>query len=133
MTDAASLPTPTMDEHSAPYWAALAERRILTQTCAHCGKHRFPRLPACPYCATPGGIDVEVSGTGTVYSFVRVHKALTAAFNDQVPYAVATVALDGGGRILGRLFPPEAAAMGLAVGPDFLDHDGWTELIFRPS
>src|SRR6185503_472252 len=76
VSDPVAPPVPTMDEHSAPYWAALAERRILIQRCASCGRQRFPRLPACPYCGTPGGDDLEVAGTGTVYSFVRVHRAL---------------------------------------------------------
>jgi uncharacterized OB-fold protein len=50
-----------------------------------------------------------------------------------VPYTIATVDLDGGGRIFGRVEPAEAAAIGLAVGPVFVDHDGWTELRFAPS
>src|SRR5438128_1909452 len=90
-------PAPTIDEHSAPYWEALAERRILTQKCESCGRTRFPRMPSCPYCATPGGTDIEIDGKGVVYSFVRVHRALTPAFADEAPYAVATVELDAGG------------------------------------
>jgi uncharacterized OB-fold protein len=126
-------PAPTQDEQSAPFWAALADRRIVIQVCEACGRRRFPRLPACPYCGTPGGADVEIPGTGSVYSFVRVHRALTPAFADEAPYAVATVDLDGGARMLGRVFPHDACEVGLKVRPDFVDHEGWTELIFRPA
>jgi uncharacterized OB-fold protein len=127
------LPAPTPDQLSEPFWAALAERRILVQECPACGRRRFPRLPSCPYCAAEGGIDVEAPGPAVVYSFVRVHRALTPASADEVPYCVATVDLDGGGRIHARVEPPEAVEIGIAVVPLFVDHDGWTELRFTPA
>jgi uncharacterized OB-fold protein len=126
-----TAPVPVPDEHSRPFWDGLAERRIVLQECGACGRRRFPRLPACPYCGNAGGQDVDVPGTGQVYSFVRAHRALTPAFADEVPYTVATVELDGGGRVVGRVVPPERAAIGVRVGPEFVDHDGWTELRFR--
>ena len=48
-----------------------------------------------------------------------------------VPYAVATVDLDGGARMLGRIEPPDAARIGARVSPVFVDHGDWTELRFR--
>jgi hypothetical protein len=87
-------------------------------------------MPSCPYCGTEGGTDVEVPGTGTVYSWVGVHRAMTPAFAGEVPYTVATVDLDGGGRIFARVSPSGAVAIGVAVVPEFVDHDGWTELRF---
>jgi uncharacterized OB-fold protein len=128
---AVNAPAPTQDEHSAPFWAGLAERRILLQVCASCAHRRFPRMPACPYCGVPGGDDVEVPGTGTIYSFVRPNRALTPAYAELAPYAVATVNLDGGGRVFGRVIPAAACAIGVRVTPDFADHLGWTELVFR--
>ena len=125
-------PAPTVDEHSAPFWEALKEHRIVVQRCPVCGRQRFPRLPTCPYCGAVGGNDVEIDGTGTVYSYVGVHRALTEAFAGEEPYAIVTVDLDGGGRILGRLSPPERAAIGQRVEPEFVDHEGWTELRFVP-
>jgi len=125
-------PPPNIDEVSAPFWEALKEHRIVVQRCPNCGRQRFPRLPTCPYCGFVGGSDVEIEGTGTVYSFVGVERALTEAFNGETPYAIVTVELDGGGRMLGRLSPSERAAIGLRVEPEFVDHDGWTELRFTP-
>lgn len=124
-------PGPDLDPDNAPFFAALRRHAVVVQECAECGRRRFGRLPACPYCGTPGGADVEVSGEGVVYSFVRVHRALSPAMAHDVPYAVATVDLDAGVRMLGRVEPPEAAAIGLRVGPAFVDHDDWTELRFR--
>jgi uncharacterized OB-fold protein len=90
-------------------------------------------MPACPWCGTAGGADVEVTGTGVVYSFVRVQRALTEAMADDVPYAVAAIDLDGGGRVFARVEPPSATAVGLAVRPLFVDHDTWTELRMAPA
>ena len=133
---AVGAPPPFQDEHSAPFWAGLAQRRILLQVCTSCAHRRFPRMPACPYCGAPGGDDVESEGTGTVYSFVRPQRALTPAYAELAPYAVATVDLDGGGRMFGRVIPEAACAIGVRVTPDFADHPGpdgtaWTELVFR--
>lgn len=127
------MTVPSPDEESAPYWAGLAEGRIVIQVCPDCGRRRFPRMPACPWCGAEGGEDAEVAGTGTVYSWVGVERALTDAMTDEVPYCVATVDLDGGGRLQGRIEPPSAGCIGLRVGPVFVHHDGWIELRFAPA
>lgn len=123
-------PGPVIDPDSEPFWAGLRRGVVVVQECAVCRRRRFGRVGACPYCGAPGGTDVEVSGAGIVYSFVRVHRALTPAMADDVPYAVATVDLDAGVRMLGRVEPPEAAAIGVRVEPRFVDHGNWTELRF---
>jgi uncharacterized OB-fold protein len=128
-----TLPIPVPDAVSAPYWDALAEHRVVVQVCIACRRPRIVRLPSCPYCAVEGSEDLEVPGTGVVYSFVRVHRPLTPAAADEVPYCVATVDLDGGARIFARVEPPEAVEIGLAVTAMFVDHDGWTELRFAPA
>ena len=73
-----------------------------------------------------------MTGAGEVYSWVRVERALTPAMADDAPYCVATVDLDGGGRLQARLEPPGAASIGLAVHPLYVDHGTWTELRFAP-
>ena len=135
---------PVADRESAPFWDGLAARRIMVQACRACGRHRFPRMPSCPYCGQPGGTDVVVPGTGRVYSWVRVHRLLSAgaggsgsgsgsADDAELPYAVVTVTLDTGPRIVGRLEPADRATVDLPVRPLFVDHDGWTELRFQPD
>jgi uncharacterized OB-fold protein len=125
---------PVTDRESAPFWAGLRERRVVVQACRACGRHRFPRMPTCPYCGEPGGTDVVVPGTGRVYSWVRVHRPLSPAAGErELPYAVATVTLDTGPRLVGRLEPAERATVDLAVRPLFVDHGTWTELRFQPD
>ncbi|HET6873557.1 MAG TPA: OB-fold domain-containing protein [Acidimicrobiales bacterium] len=128
-----AIPAPVADPESAPFWAALADGRVIVQECVECGRRRFPRLPACPFCGAPGGADVEIPGTGRVYSFVRVNRALNPVMAADVPYCIATVDMDGGGRMQGRLEPASAAGIDLAVAPVFFSHPDWTELRFRPA
>ncbi len=124
-------PAPDADEHSAVFWEGLRRHRIVLQWCAHCGRRRFPPMPACPYCGTSGGVEVVVPGSGTVYSWVGVQRPMTPAFAGEVPYVVAAVDLDGGGRVFARVSPVEDVAIGMKVTPEFVDHEGWTELRFR--
>lgn len=121
-------PRPSPDEQSEPYWAALREGRVLIQACTACGRRRFPPTPGCPYCADPGIRWEEAAGTGSVYSFITVHRAFDPAFASEVPYDIATVDLDGGGRVVGRA--TGATAVGARVSPEFVDHGAWTELRF---
>jgi uncharacterized OB-fold protein len=126
-------PEPEPDEDSASFWDGLRRHRVVLQSCEHCGRRRFPPMPGCPFCGAPGGDVVEVAGTGRIYSWVRVHRPLVATFAGDVPYTVAAVDLDGGGRIFARMVPPAAGVIGAAVLPVFVDHDGWTELRFEPA
>jgi uncharacterized OB-fold protein len=128
---AAAPPAPVPDEDSAPYWAALREHRVQLQTCTSCARRSFPPVPACPYCANPETRWEEVPATGSIYSFITVHRAFDPAFAGDVPYVIATVDLDAGVRMVGRL--TGAPAIGARVAHEFVDHGTWTELRFRPE
>jgi uncharacterized OB-fold protein len=123
---------PATDEESAFYWEGLRGHRVLVQRCPACGRHRFPPMPSCPHCGTPGGEVVELDGTGTVYSWIVVHRAFNPAFAADVPYTVATVELAPGCRTVARVDGPGPVTSGDALEAAFVDHDGWTELRFRP-
>ena len=88
-------------------------------------------MPSCPWCAWPGYEVTESSGLGSVYSFVTVHAAVSAAAAASLPYTVATVQLDDGPRLVGRVEPAAGAGIGDRVRPRFVDHPEWTELGFE--
>jgi hypothetical protein len=98
-----------------------------------CQRDFFPHLPTCPRCGGRHLVDEIVAGSGTVYSWVRVHRPLSDARVVEAPYVVATVELDDGCRMFGRIEPHESATIGLVVRASFVDHDGWTELVFTPG
>ena len=76
--------------------------------------------------------DDQPMGEGQVYSWVGVQRALTPGLEAEVPYTIATVDLAEGARVFARLVGAEPTAPGGAVTATFVDHDGWTELRFRP-
>ncbi|HEX6311227.1 MAG TPA: OB-fold domain-containing protein [Acidimicrobiia bacterium] len=128
---------PMPDSESAPFWEALGDHRLVLQRCPACGRHRFPPMPACPWCGERGAEPVEATGGGEVYSWVTVHRALGPGFAGDAPYTIATVTLTEGCRVFARLDHEaaggtEVVRAGLPVRARFVDHDGWTELRFAP-
>jgi uncharacterized OB-fold protein len=124
-------PAPVPDPDSAFFWDGLRARRLLLQACDGCGRHRFPPMPSCPYCASPATRVAEAAGTGVIYSWVVVHRAFDPAFAAEVPYTIATVTLDEGPRVIGRL--EGAPRFGGRVAARYVDHGAWTELRFADA
>ena len=129
MTAAAEQP-PGRDLDSDVFWTGLAEHRILLQACQACGSHRFPPMPSCPFCASTDFHVGPVSGSGRIYSLVKVHRAFSPEMAASVPYTAAVVELAEQVRVVG-IIPGTHAEIGDLVDPVFLDHDGWTELGFE--
>jgi uncharacterized OB-fold protein len=131
--DAGARRGPVPDPESAPFWGALAEHRLLLQRCVDCGRHRFPPMPACPWCGSREAVLAPSAGSGTVYSWVTVHRPFDPAFSGDVPYVVAAVELAERCRVFARLeAAPDSVHIGLPVEASFADHDDWTELRFTP-
>jgi uncharacterized OB-fold protein len=66
---------------------------------------------------------VRLSGRGTIYSFIVVHRPQHPAFQDDAPYNVAIVELEEGIRLHGNVIEcrNESLAVGLPVEVTF-DH-----------
>ncbi len=125
-------PAPGADADSAFFWSGLREHKLLLQQCTSCRRFRFPAMPSCPYCASRDSSVSAASGTGSIYSWIVVHRAFDPAFSSEVPYTLASVDLDEGGRVVARIQGPAKAAFGLRVKALFVDHADWTELRFQP-
>lgn len=97
-------PIPRMDDPDmGPFWAAAREHRLTAQKCTNCEALRFPALPICPTCLELGFEWVDVSPTGTIWSYVVYHRAFHPGFAADVPYTVAIVETDDGVRYTGRV------------------------------
>jgi len=132
MNASVQIAPPAPDADSAFYWAGLREHKVLLQQCGACARFRFPPMPSCPYCASLKSSVHAAKGTGTVYSWIVVRRAFDPAFAAEVPYILATVDLDEGGRTVARLVGTDQAAFGMRVGAVYHDHPDWTELRFQP-
>lgn len=98
-----SKPLPIPDNLSAPYWEHLRQGIFALPRCQACGRFHFYPKPSCPYCRSPLIAWVPASGRGDVYSFSVVHRAPTAAFEDEVPYAIAIVRTDEGPHLMSKI------------------------------
>lgn len=121
---------PQPDPESGAWWQGLREHRILLQLCGGCGRRRYPPMPRCPWCAADTFAEVESTGRGVVYSFVTAHVAVSPGYGADLPYTVATVELDEGPRLLGRVESLLPLAIGAGLVARFRDHPSWTELYF---
>lgn len=84
------------DPLMSPFWDAARRHVLVIQRCAQCGQVRFPPLPICSNCWSDDQAWEETGQTGTLWSYVVYHRALHAAFADDIPYAIGRVKIDAG-------------------------------------
>ncbi len=110
-------PLPPVNAESAPFWAACAQGRLVIQLCRECGAHQFyPRL-ICTGCGA-GALDwVDASGRATLKTWTVIRRAVSAAFEADVPYVVALVELREGPVMMTNLIDcdPQALEIGQAL------------------
>ncbi|WP_407551236.1 OB-fold domain-containing protein [Streptomyces sp. Pv4-95] len=134
-------PRPVVNRDNAGFWEGVAAHRLLIQRCESCGTPRFPWLPGCNACGSPQWRAVEVSGQGSVYSYVVMHHPQFPAFarlgqgSDAAgPYAVALIELVEGVRMVSNVIgvPYDKVRIGMPVRLEFLRVDEEWELpVFR--
>ncbi|MBW3664191.1 MAG: OB-fold domain-containing protein [Actinobacteria bacterium] len=111
---------PEVDDESAGFWEATARDVLAIQACEACGALRHPPRPMCPHCNSTDRGWREVSGRGTVWSYVVAHPPLLPTYAALAPYNVIVVALveDPTIRLVGNLVVEEGGA------PDEIDPAG---------
>jgi uncharacterized OB-fold protein len=71
--------------------------------CPSCKATYLEDVDLCPNClAITATVTEQVTGSGKIYSFTRVHVA-PEQFKNIVPYYLAIIELDAGPRLIGRL------------------------------
>jgi len=95
--------------------------RLIGTRCTSCGTHYFPKTLSCrnPQCLEKATQDVLLSREGTLYSYTVQHYQPPALFRmaDWAPYAIGSVELPEGLRVMGMLTGCEPASLtiGMAV------------------
>ena len=111
-----TMPSPTADAFSLPFWQAAAEHRLVVQRCTACGRTR-QSAPICAECRSTEASWQQVTGRGEVYTYTIVHRPIAA--NQPLPTVIAVIALEGAGgvRILSNLVgvDPDAERIGMPV------------------
>ena len=91
--------------------------RLMGSVCSDCGFATFPPRADCPECLSGNFEFSERNGRGTIYTYSTIAAAPTG-FDDEVPYTVAVVDLDEGGRLLGWLgesIPDDRVEIGMEI------------------
>ncbi len=91
------MPSPTADTTTLPWWEAASEHRLVVQRCTACQHTRHPPMPICPECRSSEADWQELSGRGEIYTYTIVHRPIAA--DQEVPFVIAIVALEGSGGI----------------------------------
>jgi uncharacterized protein len=131
-------PQPAPDFDTAGFWEATAEGRLALCRCADCGLWLQPPLERCRRCAGPTRFE-DVSGRGTVHTFLVQRQPSVVGYVDAVPYVVALVELDEqpGLRLASRIVDvePEQVAVGMRVVADVVPLPGgdFHVPVFRPE
>lgn len=103
-----TLPQPSPNADSLPYWNAAREKRLVIRKCKACGEMHFMPRHLCPSCWSDQLEWVDARGTGTVHSFTVIRRAPAAAFAPKAPYVVALIDLDEGPRMVTNILGDDA-------------------------
>lgn len=113
------VPHPRPNPDTQGFWDGCNRHELRLQRCDGCEAFRFYPSPLCPSCGAADHQWRRVEGTGEVYSYVVVRRAMSGAFAHEVPYVVALVELDetGGIRLPARVADcrVEDVSIGMAV------------------
>jgi uncharacterized protein len=80
------------------YLEGLRAGEFRIQRCDDCGEYRFPPSRYCPRDLSPRWAWTPVSGRGTLWSWIRMHKRYIPGF--EPPYVVCLVVLEEGPRTI---------------------------------
>ena len=112
-------PMPEPSPESRPYWEGLAQRRLVLQRCADCGRIRHYPQPMCPACHSLAADWVEASGAAMVHSWTVAHHPYHPAFRAELPYVLATADLAEGVRLVAQLRGAAELRLGLPLRVGF--------------
>jgi uncharacterized protein len=94
---------------NAPLFEGARRGELTLQRCEDCLQLRYPPASRCPSCLSAASSWARMSGTGTLFSWIVMHRRYLAGFDDVLPYPVGLVALDEGPLVLTRLLGDPAS------------------------
>ena len=135
MTQYAKLLPEELPSWQLPYWEALKEHRLIVQKCAQCATLRHIPKEICARCHSTDYQWSELSGNGEIFTYTIVRRAPTPAYQADVPYVIAHVAMNEGVRMIANLVDlnPDDVTIGQPVRAIYDDvTPDWTLLRFEP-
>ena len=129
-------PVPTTSPETEPFWQGCRDGVLLLQSCHACGNLQYYPRAVCTACLSSDLDWRRASGRGRIHSFTTVHRALSPAFEDDLPYVVAVIELEEGLRMVSRIVGRDSERLVIEqpVEVAFERVDGqWVLPVFRPA
>ena len=110
-------PVPQPDEESAPYFDGAKRGELMIRRCKSCRAYLAPSAERCDMCLDTDPQWVKASGKGTLHTFGLMHQMYHPAWQDEMPYNIATVELAEGPRLVANIVdcPNDQLTVGMAV------------------
>ncbi len=129
-------PVPTKNELNAPFFEGSLESKIRLQRGKASGKFWFPFSPFDPSDLSTDYEWADVSGRGTLWSWVVFHNVYFPSYKDDIPYPVIFVKLDEGPLMIATV-PADVAIGDLKIDMPLQVEfepatDEWAIAKFRP-
>ena len=104
-----------------PFWDAAERGEFVLPRCSICRRWQWYPDLAGPDCSGATLVWETLSGTGTVYTWTRIHRPFLPGHHLEQPYNIVLVELDGadGPRIIGNLAGDQIPRIGMAVSLNF--------------
>ena len=103
MSDNYKKAIPVPGPESVPFWEGAKNHQLMAQKCLRCHHHWFPPSSVCTSCGSRDIEWVELSGKGTVFSFVVFHRLYHKGWDGEIPYVVGVIELKEGARMLSNV------------------------------
>ena len=129
-------PLPTVLPETDAFWQGCRDGVLLLQSCRACGNLQYYPRAVCTACLSSDLDWRRASGRGRLHSFTTVHRALSSAFEADLPYVVAVIELEEGPRMVSRLTgcDPDRLAVDCSVEVAFERvSDEFVLPVFRPA
>ena len=109
-------PVPSSTDASQPFWAGCASGILRLRHCPSCNISYSPSRCVCA-CGNAQLTWIDASGRGKVFSYTVVHRAPDPAFKADLPYVIAVVELEEGGKLLSNVSgcAPGKVSIGMSV------------------
>jgi len=131
-----SKPVPVPTPETQQYWDKAAQHELWLPYCEVDSKFIFYPRSFCPICGTSDIHWRQLSGRGTLASFIINHRA-APGYEGEAPYVMALVELEEGPRLMSNILEvepkPEALRVGMPLEVVFEERGDITVPQFRPS
>jgi len=125
-------PPPVLTAENEFFWRGAAEGKLLAHRCTGCGRLQHPPTPLCPHCHGAAWELVELSGHGTVASYIIIRHPPNPWF--ELPIVAGTIDLDEGIQVISNIcdVPLDELEVGMPVEVFFAPtEDGLAVPLFR--